>query len=463
MRVSPSRGLFFVLLAVSLGACDRSESTDAFAPVGPELAVRTQGCDVRSMARDARSYFPGNGNGSPKDAVLDLVSAMQDDCEAGDAAGYTAHWFEMAGILQQVLAPTGPGGGDPADGASFLAASITLEDAAGNPIFDPCDGNTTTCQPWDGAPALPNFEAVLGSMDGAWAVLEGSGADVVCSGFLTPCTWQSSDGDAWGVKPDPSWQTALQGRPSVLFGYPLPGPSPTGEALLNTDLPAFQWLLIPDPDEFTPGELQVGLCSDAFGSGGELLVQKGSTILEETSITTWCNGLASTLGSRSLFQRLATFLSPRPAPLNATLASQGPGGRAGSFTDFYAVGVPVQAYIRIVTQPTDAFVGQTITVKVKTITSSRGSPVENAAVDVEVVGNNGLIPSGNTVSSPDINCQGFGCTGAHTLPDEAGADAGTLELDFEFTKTGSYTLCFDASLSPLQFDRVCSVKFNVRP
>ncbi|MGD8495576.1 MAG: hypothetical protein PVF05_05250 [Gemmatimonadales bacterium] len=460
MRVSPSRGLFFVLLAVAFGACDRSESTDAFAPVGPEMAARAQGCDVRSMARDARSYFPGNGNGSPKDAVLDLVSAMQDDCEAGDAAGYTAHWFEMAGILQQVLA--NGLGGDAADGASFLAASITLEDAAGNPIFDPCEGNTTTCQPWDGAPALPNFEGVLDSMDGAWAVVQGNGHDVVCSGFLTPCAWQSADGDAWGVKPDTSWAMALHGLTSVLFGYPLPGPSPTGEALLNTDLPAFQWLLIPDPDEFTPGELQVGLCSDSFAAGGELLVQKGSTILEETSIDTWCNA-PQMLGATSPFQRLLSFLSPRPAPLNATLASQGPGGRAGSFTDFYAVGVPVQAYIQIVTPPTDAAVGDTIAVTVRTITSSQGSPVENAAVNVEVVGNNGLIPSDNSITSPDIGCQGFDCTGAYTLPDEAGARAGTLDLRFVISKTGSYTLCFDASLSPLQFDQVCSEKFNIRP
>lgn len=461
MRLSSSRRLYLVLVVAALGACDRSESTDAFAPVGPELAVRTQGCDVRGMARDARSYFPGNGNGSPKDSVLDLVSAMQDDCEAGDTEGYTAHWFEMAGVLQQVLAPTGPGGGDPADGASFLAASITLEGPAGTPIFDPCNGNTTTCRPWDGAPALPNFEGVLESMDGAWTVVrDGSGA--VCSGFRFPCTWQSADGDAWGVQPSPSWQMALHGRPSVLFGYPLPGPSPTGEALLNTELPAFQWLLIPDPDEFEPGELQVGLCSDSLAAGGTLLVQKGSTILEQISINTWCNA-PQALNTVSPFQRLAEFLSPWPAPLNATLALQGPGGRAGSFTDFYAVGVPVQAYLQIVTQPTDALVGDTIVVKVKTITSSQGSPVENAAVDVEVVGNNGLIPSNNTVSSTDIDCDGFNCTGAHTLPDEAGSDAGTLELGFTFSKTGSYTLCFDASLAPLQFDRVCSEKFNIRP
>jgi hypothetical protein len=301
-------------------------------------------------------------------------------------------------------------------------------------------------------------------MDGAWAVVGGDSTETVCSGFRFPCTFQSSDTeDAWGVTPDPDWETALHGRTSVLFGYPLPGPSPNGEALLNTPLPAFQWLLIPDPDEFAPGELRVGLCSNALANGGELLVQKNSTILEETSINVWCNEPALAPGGTSPFRRLAAFLSPRPASLNATLAAQGPGGRAGSFTDFYAVGVPVQAYTRILTQPTDAAVHELITVKLATITSSQGSPVENATVDVEVVGNNGLIPSGNTVDSPDIDCEGFDCTGAHTLPDEAGADAGTLELRFKFGKTGSYTLCFDATLSPLVFDRVCSDKFNVRP
>lgn len=465
----------FSVLVVSLmafGACDRADEATSFAPAGPGLAARTNACNFGRMAQDARSYFPGNGNGSISATVLGLVDQMKNDCAAGNRAGYTAHWFQVAGLVESVLeAGTG---GDPADGASFLAKSITVvgPDAA-TPIFDPCAG-APGCMPWDGYPALPSFASVLGATDGAWAVVSGTGTEVVCSGFVFPCASaakvESGLGDVWGVKPSPSWSAALLGRTSVLFGYPLPGPSPTGEALLNTDLPAFQFLLIPDLVEFgtatAPGELQVGLCSSAFGSGGELLVQKGSTILNEVSIADWCM-ITQGVGNNSLLHRLASFLSPAPSPLVATVASSGPGGRAGSFTDFYAVGVPQQALIGLSSQPADGTVGQVLMGKdgqpfsVRTFTSSMQSPLENAHVFMTVIGNGGLIPSGNDVSATGLTCVGFDCDG-FTQADED-LMPGSLLLPLKFTKTGSYSLCFTADMPPLTFTQVCTDKFNIRP
>lgn len=470
MRGSVIRGTSVVVVSLlALAACDRAEQQNAFAPVGPELAVRTTGCDFGRMSQDARNYFPGNGNGSVSANVLSLIDQMEDDCAAADVPGYTAHWFEIAGIVQGVLAAGT--GGDPAAGASFLAKSVTvLGPNETTDMFDPCLG-AAGCTAWDGHPALPNFEAVLGSADGAWAVVSGTGNDAVCSGFESPCNGiQSGEGDVWGVKPSPSWSATLQGRTSVLFGYPLPGPSPTGEALLDTDLPAFQWLLIPDPVAFgTPTgseELQVGLCSSAFASGGELLVQKGSTILNEVSIANWCT-ITQTLGGSSLLQRLTSFLSPAPSPLIATVASSGPGGRAGSFTDFYAVGVPNQALIALSAQPADGVVGQAIRGRdgkpfsVRTFTSSMQSPLENARVLLRVVGNGGLIPSKNDVSATELTCDGFDCDG-FTQADED-PTPGSLLLPLVFTKTGSYSLCFNASMPPLTFSEVCTEKFNIRP
>jgi len=470
MRGSIMRGLsVFVVSLMAFGACNRADEAASSAPAGPEFAARTNACDFGRMAQDARRYFPGNGNGSISAAVLDLVDQMEDDCAAGDQAAYTAHWFQVAGIVEGVLeARTG---GDPADGASFLAKSVTVvgPDAA-TPMFDPCDG-ATGCMPWDGYPTLPNFAGALGSMDGAWAVVDGTGAEVVCSGFVFPCDGvESGLGDVWGVKPSPSWSAALQGHTSVLFGYPIPGPSPTGEALLNTDLPAFQWLLIPDWIVFgtsaVPAELQVGLCSSAFASGGELVVQKGETVLNEASIADWCT-ITQDLGNNSLLHRLASFLSPLPSPLAATLASGGPGGRAGSFTDFYAIGVPQQAVIALSSQPADGNVGQVIKGRdgkpfsVRSFTSSMQSPLENAHVFMTVIGNGGLVASGNNVSGTGLTCVGFECDG-YTQADEDPMP-GSLLLPLKFTKTGQYSLCFTALMPPLTFAEVCSDKFNVRP
>lgn len=470
MRGSVIRGTSVAVMSLlAFAACDRAEQQNAFAPVGPELAARSTGCDFGRMSQDARSYFPGSGSGSVSATVLSLIDQMEDDCAAADATSYTAHWFEIAGILQGVL--TAGTGGAAADGASFLAKSVTvLGPNETTRMFDPCHG-APGCAPWDGYPTLPNFAAVLGSVDGAWAKVSGASADVVCSGFAFPCEdVESGLGDVWGVKPSPSWAAALQDRTSILFGYPLPGPSPTGEALLDTDLPAFQWLLIPDPAEFgtptVPAELQVGLCSSAFASGGELLVQKGSTILNEVSIADWCT-ITAPLGANSLLQRLASFLSPAPSPLIATVASSGPGGRAGSFTDFYAVGVPQQALIAFSAQPADGVVGQAILGRdgqpfsVRTFTASMQSPLENAHVFMTVIGNGGLIPSGNDVSGLGLKCNGFDCDG-FTQADEDPMP-GALLLPLKFTKTGQYSLCFTASMPPLTFQQVCTEKFNIRP
>jgi hypothetical protein len=83
-------------------------------------------------------------------------------------------------------------------------------------------------------------------------------------------------------------------------------------------------------------------------------------------------------------------------------------------------------------------------------------------VHVQVIGNGGLIPSGNGVSGTGLNCTDFACTG-RTQADED-SNPGALDLPLVFTKPGQYSMCFTAQLPPLQFgSEVCTEKFNIRP
>ena len=434
------------------------------------------------MSQDARRYFPGTGNTSPSADVQDLIDRMEDACAADDAVDYTAAWFRVAEIFQDVL--TDRTGGDPADGASFLEQSVSvLRPDESGPIFDPCAGvEPPTCQPWEGFEdgLLPDFTAVLGSPDGAWSVIDAD-TESVCSSFASPCEdWISLiSGDTWGVEPRPgsSWNNALWGRTSLLFGHPIPLSSPTGEVQFGTTLPAYEWLLIPYPEEFGSengtGELLVSFCSDAQMSVSELMVQKGSTILTESIDSDWCRQSSSqSIGDGSFLQRLAAFLSPVPAPLNAVVAlgkGPGAGGLASSFTDFYGVDIPNSAVIAIPSQPADGVVNTPIMARdgtpfrVETHTSSMQSPLEKATVYLEVIGNNGLIPAGDSVTAIGLDCTDFTCQG-ETLGDQFGDEAGTLLLPLAFSKTGQYSLCFTADLPPLQFgEPVCTEKFNIRP
>ena len=490
MRVPVRFGSAVAVLAlVGLAACGEAPETTSFQPVGPELSARSAACDFGRMSQDARSYFPGSGRGSISATVQDLIDVMEDACAAGDEDAYTAAWFEVAGIIEQVLADGT--GGDPADGTSFLNQSVSvLGPDEATPIFDPCgDDGPPECLPWDGYDAedpassvLPPFANVLSSPQGAWAVLNHDNTDPesVCSSFTIPCDDWMDDDDTWGVEPTTSWGDALWGRTSLLFGYPSGLDSPTGETTFgNGDMSAYDWLLIPYPSEFGSegdpdgNQLLVSFCATGQAPAGQYMVQKGSTILTEENFSVWCplnTQTASTVGE-SFLQRLAAFLSPLPAPLNAVAAvgkGPGAGGLAGSFTDFYGVNIPTEAIIAIPVQPADGTVNQPITdrngnpFRVLTYTSSMQSPLEKAQVFLEVIGNNGLIPSGNDVSASGLTCNGFDCEG-FTQSDEED-DPGTLLLPLEFSKTGSYSLCFTADLPPLQFgEPVCTEKFNIRP
>lgn len=461
------------LAVVSVSACGEADERTAL--VEPQLAARSPACDFGRMGNDARRYFPGNGPGAASRAVLGLIDLMKADCSAGDAAAYTAHWFEIAEILEDVL--VAGTAGDASDGASFLATSLTVPGPDGRtPIFDPC-GDDSGCVAWEGYPTLPDFASVLSSPHGAWAVVS-TGTAAVCSSFVQPCSGWSAAllGDAWGVEPSVSWQAAFAGRTTVVFGHPLSGPSPTGETLLATELPAYQWLLIPDPGAFgvdltPPAVLEVGLCSTAEPTSIETLVQKGGTVLTEAVID-WCTDQVPSIASRgsSLWDRTLAFLSPAPAPLVATsaVARVGPGGSASSFTDFYAIDLPREALVVFSAQPADGFVGQPILgldgepFGLRTLTASEGSPLENTRVTLTVIGNGGLIPSGNDVSGTGLSCVGFVCTG--TTQADHQTNPGTLELPLVFTKPGQYSLCVDAALPPLAFEPgVCTDKFNVRP
>lgn len=472
---SRSRGFLPVVvsLAVVLSACQEEPTAGPAEPI--VLAVQGPStCDFRDIKKDARGYFPGTGRNSILAGVSDLLDVLESDCDAGDRAAYTGHWFDVAAVVQGVLADGS--GGSVADGSDFLVGTLEVLAPDGvTRMFDPCDGEPD-CVPWDGFPAAPDFASVLGSSNGAWAIVT-TGTDAVCSSFQSPCSGidPSVTGDAWGAEPSVNWELALHGRTTLVFGAPLPGPSPTGEPLLNTDLPAYQWLLIPDPLEFgteltPPAVLEVGLCSTASAAIDEILVQKGKTVLTEAVIDFCTNQiLSSAQQPHTVVGRLASVLeSLLPAPLFAAVANRGPGGSAGSFTDFYAIDLPRAAQILIPHQPDRGAVGKPLLgvdgnpFFIQAVTSSQHSPLEEALITIQIIGNNGLIPSGNGVSGADVVCDGFVCTG-RTQADEDSAP-GVLPLSLVFTKPGSYTMCFSGSLPPLDFSSaVCSQKFVINP
>lgn len=464
------------LLFIVAAACQDEPHPGPSEP--PVLAARAGStCNFRDITKDARGYFPGQGKNSVLSQVQGLLDLMEADCESTDQTAYTSHWFDVATIVQGVL-ETGAGE-SVADGTAFLVGTLNVVGPDGTTLmFDPCDGGAD-CLPWDGFPTAPDFASVLSSSKGAWATVS-AGTDAVCSSFQFPCTGldPAITGDDWGAEPSVNWELALHGRTTLVFGAPLTGPSPTGEPLLNTELPAYQWLMIPDPVEFgvdlTPAAvLEVGLCSTATSQIDEVLVQKGNTVLTEAVIDFCSSQLASVVrssvpGVSRFVSALGSLFSPVPAPLIASVALRGPGGSAGSFTDFYAIDIPREALILIPSQPVTGNVGQPLlgadgeVFSVKAVTSSMASPLEDALITIDIIGNGGLIPSGNGVSGADVTCDGFVCTG-RTQADEDAAP-GELPLGLVFTKPGSYTMCFSASLPPLSFSNaVCSDKFVINP
>lgn len=470
---------------LAVGCDERSVGEDDGVTVSGIEAVtapmRKGGCDFR-VARDARSFFPGSGKGSVKAQALDLIDQIKDACRANDGETFTARWFDLAQLTESVVAAGT--GGDPVAGGAVFAKLIQATGPDGvTKIFDPCGADDAECTPWDGYPSsTPDFARVLASPNGAWGVVE-AGTDPVCSAFDNGSSCESWDaatqGDKWGVEPGRSgdgatWAGALHGRRSLLFGHPLDaGATPTGEDILGASLPAFRWLLIPEPDAFAvdaspPEILEVGLCSTAVPQAIEV-IQKGSTILREASLD-WCltqTGVA--FRPRSALGRFLDFLSPVPEPLVATaLGSRGPGGSAGSFTDFFAGDVPSLAQIGLSAEPAGGTVGEVIIGEdgqpftISTFTTSEGTPIEDAAVSIRIVGNGGLIPSGNDASGSAVECADFICTG-FTQADEQPAP-GSLVPELVITKPGQYSLCVSATLAPLVFStEVCTGKFIMNP
>jgi hypothetical protein len=461
---SNSSRLAFALIALAaLGACDSREEQPVH-PVGPQLAAMSAACDFPGAAQEARSYFPGSGKNSTAGEVQAVLDLMEEACDAGQGAVYTELFYDVATIVQGVLMNSE--GGDAESGASLLTRLTTMLGLDGQPIFDPC-GGAPDCTPWEGYPTPLDFLSVLTDPDGTWTVLT-EGTNVVCSGFLFPCFGvDPAEGDVWGAQPSPNWQTVFFGRTTLMIGYPIPDLSPTDELLADTELPAYRYRLSPDPSQFFEGsEVFVGLCSPATPTIDELLIQKGFTVLEQVSID-WCN-----VGepAPSLLQGLARFLSPTPAPLTATaLASSGPGGRAGTYTDFFVIDASDQGVLELQSQPANGTVGQPILgqdgqpLTLRTFTATEESPLENARIRMTVIGNGGLIPSGNGVSDEELSCGGFVCEGS-TQADEEPLPGSLVLETLTFTKSGQYSLCFEAFLVPLMFDNpVCTEKFVVTP
>ncbi|MEN8143908.1 MAG: hypothetical protein ABFS14_03060 [Gemmatimonadota bacterium] len=438
---------------------------------------------MRDAVKLARDYFPGTGNSSPQKLALDLIDTMDDACESGDLAAFTAGWFAVAAAVETLLeAGTA---GDPVDGDALMWELANAQASAGS-AFDPC-GGSAACSPWDGYPTRPDFVGAL-SAGGAWSVIT-TGSSAVCSGHMAPCANVDpsplADGETFGVEPSLTWEAALHGRTSLLFGNPLVSGSPTGEAPHGIALRFYAWNLIPHPDQFdpdaaTPAVLEVGLCSqDQAAVGKEAVMQKGQGTILQEAVLGFCPTQALSSASKSPVGRFASWLAQGspiwPAPLIAGAAGRvGPGGSAGSFTDFFAVEVPVEATLIFVNPPADATAGELLlgadgeAVKVMAVTTSVQSPIENATVIISVELNGGLIPSGNSLevdpgSETNITCdpQTSTCTGFTQADQEP--EPGVLELPVLTTKTGVVRLCVTGQLAPLVFDTVCSDNFNVRP
>lgn len=439
-------------------------------------------CDLRDASKLTRDYFPGGGRNSPQKQALDLIGGMDNACESDDLAAFTAGWFDVAAAVQ-VLLEAGTAG-DPVDGDALMWELINVQASAGA-AFDPC-GGAQDCTPWEGYPTRLSFVGGL-SPGGAWSVIT-SGTDAVCSGHLAPCAKVdpslAADGETFGVEPSVTWEAALHGRTSLLFGNPLVAGSPTGEAPNGVALRSFSWNLVPHPDQFAteaipPAILQVGLCSLDQATFGEVVMQKGEgTILEEAALG-FCPAQVLASAPTSPAGRLASWLAQGiaiwPAPLIASAAGKGgPGGSAGSFSDFFAVEVPVEATFRFLNPPVDGTAGQPLVgadgnpVTVEAITTSVQSPIENAKVIITVQLNGGLIPSGNALevdpeADSNVTCdtQTATCTGFTQADEEP--EPGILVLPVMTTKTGVVRLCVTGELVPLQFDTVCSDNINIRP
>lgn len=466
------------LAMFALAAC--SDDPAANLP-GPRLAQGGNGCDLKDATHLARDYFPGNGNGSIKDQALDLISEMEIACDpdATDATTYTDDFFALAALIEQVLEDGSAGAAADGDALLWELIKSPERDAA----FVPCDqGDPSACVSWDGFPDRPDFTGAL-SMGGTWAVVS-TGSAAVCQDHQSPCTGvdpSMGDPDTWGVEPSSSWDAALHNRTSVLFGNPLTMESPTGETAY-AGASGYAFNLIPHPGEFDPDHgnfLEVGYCS-ATPSTQEALIQKGSTVLEQAFLS-FC-GTQSVRGDlpESPWGRLAAFVGdlfdPRPRPLVATLFRLGPGGGAGSWSDFWAIDIPIEATFEFRKPPVDGTVGDTIKdadgnpVTIRAITTSKASPIENVSVTVSFQKNNGFLSTGDAPDGDDdaLMCHTdpadpdyATCTG-NTQADEDPMP-GSLELPLVFSKTGAYRICVTGELLPLDFDTVCSAPINIRP
>ncbi|MDX1579493.1 MAG: hypothetical protein R3266_13490 [Gemmatimonadota bacterium] len=456
-------------------------------PSGLALSVAAEtGCDLDAARASASAYFLDGGVPSLENAALDFLDVMEAACAADDAATYTAGWYDLARVIELGL-ETGVTGA-PGDGNDLLSETLQATLPSGGPAFHPC-GGAPDCETFDPdlagpASSHPDFTSAL-SPGGAWAVIT-TGTSAVCSGHRAPCANidpdPAADGDVWGVEPSATWELALHGRTTLLWGAPISGPSPTGEALLATPIPAYEFNLSPNPQEFLPNAtppavLEVGLCSIALTGIDETLVQKNTTVLQQAFLS-FCPSQTASAGADerqgSWLGRLARALfDPLPRPLFATAFLTGPGGTAGNFTDFYAIDLPQTGTWAFPNPPADAAVGATLLgsdgnpVKVKAITTSMASPLERAQARIVFVNNNGLIPSGNVVrvdpnATTNLTCSQGVCTGVTQADQEA--EPGVLEVPVQITKPGAYRMCVTGTLPPLDLSaEVCSPKFNVRP
>ncbi len=475
MRFRTPACILVTLATLCVPAC--SDRDTSALPSGPQLAKGppSPACDLKDAVKYARDYFPGNGTGSIKDQALTYLSQMETACNDGEPVDYTNGFYNVAALIEQILAPSGPSAGAPVTGDALIWELI--KSPTRDAVFDPCKGEPD-CKSWKEFPTRPTsgFVGAL-SPTGTWAVVT-TGSAAVCAGHRSPCGTidpsPTADGPTWGVEPSATWNGALHGRRSLLFGNPLTVSSPTGEPLYGAGTSAYTFNLIPHPKQFDPPSavLDVGLCS-AVPASQQALIQKGSTVLEQVTIG-FCPAQTAEATPSTFWGHLAAAIGglfdPRPRALAATVFLKGPGGGAGSWSDFWAIDVPTAATFEFVNPPVDGTAGQPLVgadptkpVSIKAITTSMHSPIENVAVTISFQKNNGFLQAGEVLAGGTLTCDPVTgtCTG-HTQADQD-PSPGHLKTPITLTKTGAYRMCVTGALAPLVFNTVCYGPFNIRP
>lgn len=432
-RIGKTIGLAVGVGLAIVGCQDMTETT----PAGPSLAQGPSACSFNSIRQDVRSYFPGSGRGSSRDAALDIVASLEAQCGAGQSAAYTGTTFRLLKMFETGLEGglEGPLGAA-ATGNAIIRGVITMTSSSVAQLFDPC-GPAANCQAWEGFPTTPDFTQALAGPSNLFAVVGPSalgavllsGSAAICSGPSAPCgtVTTGSSPETWGFQPAASftWSDVQDGRTSVFWGHPLSATGPTGETPLSLASGYFA-TSIPFIADF-PGDAQLNVtfCTVEDPATGMISnIAHDISATEPGTIPPWCvAGSHAALASEGFFGTLASLarsmVTVRPLFAVAVHAGSPTGGIGGFGSEFYAFETNPTGILQVLNGPLQNATtntpivganGQPLAVRARTSTSTSANPtvIENVQLALVAGNNNGSIPSDNLFTSDvqDVYCGG---------------------------------------------------------